>query len=188
MKTTNKGKLIVISGPSGVGKGTIVKKIIENKKNNCMLSISVTSRPIRDYEKEGREYYFMDKNQIEALIEENAFLEYAKYAGNYYGTLEKKVQKNLDEGKNVILEIEVQGAMQVKSKHQDVKLIFVKPPTIQDLYERLKIRDTEENDVINHRVEIAKKELELEKSYDFTVVNDDLEKCTKEIEEYINAL
>jgi guanylate kinase len=185
MKTT-KGRLFVISGPSGVGKGTIVKGIINDKSTNCQLSISVTSRNIRDYEVDGREYHFMNKNEIEKLIDNSAFLEYAQYANNYYGTLEKNVDELLAKNINVILEIEVQGAIQVKSRRNDAVLIFIMPPSFSDLEKRLLSRGTEEKKVIQERIAIAKNEIRYAPEYDQIFVNDDLDQCIKEIKEYMN--
>jgi guanylate kinase len=185
MKTT-KGKLYVISGPSGVGKGTIVKELVNDKSVNCQLSISVTSREKRDYEENGREYHFKNKLEIEKLIQEEAFLEYATYAGNYYGTLEKNVDDVLEQGINVILEIEVQGAIQVKARRGDANLIFIMPPSFSDLEKRLLNRGTESMEVIQKRIDIAKDEINYASSYDQIFVNDDLAECVNEIKEYMN--
>jgi guanylate kinase len=174
-----KNKLFIISAPSGCGKGTILSEILKDK--NFYLSVSATTRSPRDGEIDGVNYRFMSTAEFEGLIESGNMLEYAQYCGNYYGTPIDKVKENLSQGKNVILEIEVQGAMQVKEKFPDAVLIFIVPPSLEVLKERLTKRNTEDEDTINLRVQTAEKELQFKNEYDYIVVNDVLEDAVAEL-------
>ena len=180
-----KGKLIVVSGPSGVGKDTVVSEYLKLHPED-ILSISMTSRPKRDYEIDGVHYYFRSKEGFEEEVAKGNLLEYATYNGNYYGTPKSEVLKRLEDGINVILVIEVQGARNIKNMlKDDALLIFVLPPSLEALKERLLNRGTDSLEVINERIEIAKKEIEENTFYDYKIINDDLEKAVKELENII---
>ena len=183
-KNMSKGVLAVVSGFSGAGKGTVMKRLLE-KYDDCALSISVTTRKPREGEVDGREYFFRTKDEVEAMIEAAELLEYAQYVENYYGTPRSYVEEMLSKGKNVILEIEIQGAMKIKEKIPDTVLIFVTPPTIQELKNRLVGRGTETQDVIESRLKRASEEAEGIESYDYLLVNDVVEDCVDELHEII---
>lgn len=175
-----KGKLLVISGFSGVGKGTVVKALLE-KYPNYKLSISATTRAPRDMEVEGEHYFFRTKEDFEAMIENQELLEYANYVGNYYGTPKRYVEKNLNNGNNVILEIEAQGAIQIKEKVPDAIMIFLLPPDAKTLKERLIGRKTESEEVIHERLKQAVEETKALDNYDYFVINDEVLKCVENI-------
>jgi len=181
-----KGVLIVVSGFSGAGKGTIVKKLI-NEYENYSLSISMTTRAPREGELNGREYFFVTKDEFEKAIDNSELLEYACYVGNYYGTPKKYVEQQLEAGKNVILEIETQGALQVKKRFPHAVLVFVTPPTAGILYDRLAGRKTESSEVVADRMRKAGEEAELMPQYDFILVNDELDKCIVDLNALIEA-
>ena len=174
----SKGVLTVVSGFSGAGKGTVMKRLLE-KYDDCALSISVTTRKPREGEVDGRDYFFRTKEEVEAMIEADELLEYAQYVENYYGTPRSYVEEMLSKGKNVILEIEIQGAI------PDTVLIFVTPPTIQELKDRLVGRGTETQEVIESRLKRASEEAEGIESYDYLLVNDVVEDCVDELHEII---
>ena len=180
------GKLFVISGPSGVGKGTLVNKILDIDKN-LFLSISATTRNKREGEVDEVNYYFKTKEEFSKMIEENEFLEWATFCENSYGTPKRPVCDKLNEGRDVILEIEIQGAMQVKKNMPSCVLVFIAPPSTEELVKRLKARGTESDEVIKLRVETAAKELKVAKEYDYIIVNDDIEKATDDILSVIKA-
>lgn len=180
----NKGKLIVIAGPSGVGKGTIVKKLLAND-SNLALSISATTRSKRTGEIDGREYYFLSKEEFEKKIKEEKFAEYAQYAGNYYGTLCSTIDDIRNAGKHLILEIEVQGAEQIKAKYPDAKLIFIMPPNLAELKKRLTERNTENEEAIKLRLAQVDREIAKSKNFDAKIVNDDLEIAILAVQEEI---
>ena len=169
-------KLLIISGPSGVGKGTIVNHLKEMYKNNnkkLYLSISCTTRSPREGEENGREYYFISENEFKKRIKENDFLEYNKYGtGKYYGTPKSTVLKYLKDGYDVILEIDINGYKQIKENFKDAVGIFIMPPSIDELFNRLRNRNTETLDIINIRIETAKKEIEENSIYDYIIVNE----------------
>lgn len=181
-----KGQLIVISGPSGVGKGTIVNKLLEKRKD-YVLSISATTRKMRSNEIENESYFFKSVEEFEAMIEKGELLEYAQVHGNYYGTPREYVYKKIRDNKTVILEIDIQGGMQVKKSFPDTVLLFVLPPNFSSIEKRLKNRGTETDENIQVRLETARGELKFLKNYDFAVVNDNLEECVKEVEKIIEA-
>ena len=183
-KNMSKGVLAVVSGFSGADKGTVMKRLLE-KYDDCALSISVTTRKPREGEVDGRDYFFRTKEEVEAMIEAAELLEYAQYVENYYGTPRSYVEEMLSKGKNVILEIEIQGAMKIKEKIPDTVLIFVTPPTIQELKNRLVGRGTETQDVIESRLKGASEEAEGIESYDYLLVNDVVEDCVDELHEII---
>ena len=180
----HKGLLIVISGFSGAGKGTLMKKLIEDY-NQYALSISMTTRAPREGEVDGREYFFATREQFEDKIKEGGFIEHAQYCGNYYGTPKDYVQEQLDAGKDVILEIEIQGAMKVKEQFPDAVLLFVMPPSIAVLHQRLVGRGTETEEVIVERLVRAEEEAVGIEGYDYIIINDDLDTCVKELHELL---
>ncbi len=181
-----KGILIVLSGFSGAGKGTVVKKLIQ-KYDDYALSISMTTREPRKGERDGVEYFFSTREKFEETIVQNGLIEYALYCGNYYGTPRAYVEEQLAAGKNVILEIEIQGALKIKEKFPESLLIFVTPPSVQELKRRLEGRGTEEPEVIARRLARAAEESEGVNAYDYIVVNDDLEACVEEIHRVVDA-
>lgn len=187
-KTCEKGTLLVVSGPSGVGKGTVLAELMK-KSSDYAYSVSVTTRAPREGEIEGVNYFFRTKEEFEQMIENGELLEYASYNGNYYGTPKKYVDKMLASGKNVILEIEVQGAMKVKKLRPDAVMVFIAPESKDVLSERLSIRATEPKDVIINRIEIAERELRACPFYDYVTVNSDgkAEKCAEDIMAAVRA-
>lgn len=182
----SKGILVVVSGFSGAGKGTVMKRLLE-KYMDYALSVSATTRNPREGEVDGREYFFRTKEEFEKLIEEDALIEYAQYVGNYYGTPRSYVEEQLSQGKNVILEIEIQGAMKVKEKIPEALLVFVTPPTVEELKNRLVGRGTETEDVIADRLARAAEEAEGMGEYDYILVNDDLEECVENLHQIIRS-
>lgn len=180
------GILIVISGFSGAGKGTLMKRLLSDY-DDYALSISMTTRAPREGEENGREYYFVSKEEFEKAISRDELIEHACYCDNYYGTPKAYVQNKLKEGKNVILEIEVQGAMQIKQKFPESLLLFVTPPSAYELEKRLKGRGTETNDVIAKRINRAVDEAKSMDCYEYLVINDDLDECVKQMHEIIKA-
>lgn len=179
-----KGVLAVVSGFSGAGKGTLMKTLLRDHESYA-LSISATTRQPREGEVDGREYFFLSREKFEQMIAEDAFIEYAQYVGNYYGTPKKYVEDCLTAGKDVILEIEVQGAMNVKKLFPDAVTIFVAPPSAAELKKRLEGRGTETQEVIAGRMKRAQEEAELMDFYDYLLINDDLEESTRELHELI---
>jgi len=178
-----RGNLFVISGPSGSGKSTICKELEKNE--NIKISISATTRPIRKGEEEGINYFFLTIDDFEKKIKENAFYEYARVFNNYYGTLKDKVDEMLDRGFNVILEIDVQGAMQIKEQNDKATLIFIMPPSEEELVDRLTGRNTESDEQLKLRIATAREEILYKHKYDYVVVNDELDRAVKEIENII---
>ena len=181
----HKGLLIVISGFSGAGKGTLMKKLIENY-DQYALSISMTTRAPREGEVDGREYFFSTREQFEDKIKQGGFIEHAQYCGNYYGTPKDYVEEQLEAGKDVILEIEIQGAMKVKEQFPDAVLLFVMPPSIAVLHQRLVGRGTETEEVIIQRLQRANEEAVGIEEYDYIIINDDLDICVKELHELLD--
>ena len=184
---TDKGLLVVISGPSGVGKGTVCKELFK-LSDDYKLSVSKTTRSARPGEIEGVNYFFDTKQNFIKGIDDGEFLEWAEFCGNYYGTPQKAVDETLDKGINVILEIEVQGAMTVKEKRPDGVFIFLMPPSKKELQERLKGRGTETDDVIQKRLLRSVEELKLCGEYDHFVINHDPVSAAKEIIEIVNKV
>ena len=174
MKLNHRGLLIVLSGPSGVGKGTVRKALFEMPEQEFVYSVSMTTRAPRPGEVDGVDYYFVSKEEFERQIAAGNLLEYAEFVGNYYGTPKDKVEEQLNKGKEVILEIEVNGAFQVREKCKDAVFIFLVPPTRRALYERLKSRGTECEERILARINKANKEFRLAHQYDYIVVNDEI--------------
>ncbi len=181
----SKGSLFVISGPSGTGKGTVCAELL--KEDNIFLSVSATTRDKRIGETEGVTYYYITEERFAGMIEAGEMLEYAVYSGNYYGTPKKAVSDMLESGKNVILEIEPQGALKVKSLMPEAVLIFVVPPSIAELRRRLKERAREADAEIERRIEAAKWEFLQSPKYNYVIVNDDLAGCVEETLSIIKA-
>lgn len=178
---TEKGLLIVLSGPSGVGKGTVREAIFSQGEQDFMYSISATTRQKRPGEVDGVDYFFKTKEDFERMIENNELLEYTNYVGNYYGTPIDYVQKTLDSGKDIFLEIEVQGAMQVKERMPDGIFIFLTPPDMTELESRIVNRGTDASPVIQQRMEKAVEELRLMRYYDYAVENDTVENAVRKV-------
>lgn len=184
---SERGLLIVFSGPSGVGKGTVRQEIFSTPDHKFDYSVSMTTRPQRPGEVDGVDYFFRTREEFEALIKEGQMLEYAEYVGNYYGTPLSYVNETLDKGIDVFLEIEVQGALQVKSKVPDGVFIFLTPPYLEELEERLVGRGTDSPEVIAQRIERAKEEIALMREYDYAVVNDQVSLAAERVKRVIEA-
>ena len=180
----SKGVLAVVSGFSGAGKGTVMKALLK-EYDDYALSISVTTRSPRPGEEDGREYFFRTREEVEKMIAEEQLLEYAEYVGNYYGTPRFYVEDMLARGKNVILEIELQGAMQIKQKNPEAVMVFITPPSFEELKNRLIGRGTETEEVINSRLARAAEEAEEMDKYDYIVVNDQVEDCVHRLNQII---
>lgn len=187
LKLNDKGLLVVISGPSGVGKGTIRKALFEIPDNNFCYSVSMTTRKPREHEVDGQDYFFVTRDEFERRIKENGFLEYAEFVGEYYGTPIDYIEKQMEAGKEVIVEIEVQGALQIQEKNLDAVFIFIVPPSKKALIERLKNRGTDSKEVIKKRVEKAEREYSLAYKYDYIVVNDEVYNAADRIYAIIRA-
>ncbi len=181
----NKGLLMIISGFSGTGKGTVVNSLLDKYGDSYALSISATTRAPRSGEEHGREYFFKTREEFELMISNNELIEYAQYVDNFYGTPKKYVEEKLESGSNVILEIEIQGALQVKKMYPEAVLIFLFPPSVDELEKRLKTRGTETDAVISERMSRACKEIEYAYDYDYIVVNDTIEECVDTIHNII---
>ena len=181
-----KGLIVVVSGFSGTGKGTLMRELM-SRYDNYTLSVSMTTRQPRAGEVDGKDYFFTTDENFEKLVEEEKFIEHAGYCGHYYGTPRDFVCKKLDEGYDVLLEIEVQGALQVKEKNPEAILLFVTPPSADELARRLEGRGTESPDVIRQRLERAKEESKYIDRYDYLLINDDLDRCTEEMHGIIQA-
>lgn len=182
----DRGILIIVSGFSGAGKGTVMKRLMSDY-DNYALSISATTRKPRNGEEDGREYFFKTVEEFENMIEQDKLIEYANYVGNYYGTPKEYVESMLSDGKDVILEIEMQGAMKVKEKMPDTLLVFVTPPSAEILKNRLVGRGTEDMDTINARLSRAYEEADYMEKYDYLLINDDLDQCVKELHGIIQS-
>lgn len=186
MNLEKKGILIVVSGFSGAGKGTLMKELLKKYPDDYALSISATSRKPREGEQEGVEYFFKTREEFEKMIEGEELVEYAQYVGNYYGTPKAYVEEQLEAGKDVILEIEIQGALEIKEKFPQTVLMFVTPPSAEELKNRLVGRGTEDMDTIERRLFRAVEEAEGIEAYDYLVVNDILELCVEEMHQIIS--
>ena len=186
MADKGRGILTVVSGFAGSGKGTVMKKLVEGH-DEYALSVSATSRSPRPGEQEGISYFFKSREEFEKMIADDELLEYAEYVGNYYGTPKDFVFSRMDEGKDVILEIELQGAMQIKEKYPDTLLIFLSPPDAGELFRRLKGRGTETDEVIEKRMKRAAEEAQSIKNYDYLIINDNIDECVRRVHEAIQT-
>lgn len=181
-----KGTLIVLSGFSGAGKGTLVRKLLDTY-DNYALSVSMTTRQPREGEVDGVHYFFATRERFEEEIARGGLIEYAQYCGNYYGTPRAYVEEQLAGGRNVILEIEIQGALKIKELFPESLLLFVTPPTAAELERRLKGRGTETDEAVARRLARAKEESEGMEAYDYIVINDNLEECVEELHRIVEA-
>ena len=186
IKTKKQGLLIVLSGPSGSGKNTVCDEVKKNNKN-IWESISMTSRKPRKGEIDGKSYYFVTEEEFKKNIEDDNMLEYAKFAGNYYGTPKKNIQKHLDNGEDVILVIEIQGALQIKQKISHALFVFLLPPSMKELKRRLIDRNTESSSKVMERFERAYKEINELSKYNYVIVNDNVKDAAKKLESIILA-
>ena len=184
---SERGLLIVFSGPSGVGKGTVRQEIFSTPDHKFEYSVSMTTRAQRPGEVDGKDYFFRSREEFEELIRNGQMLEYAEYVGNYYGTPLTYVNETLDKGIDVFLEIEVQGALQVKKKVPDAVFIFLTPPDLNELQERLVGRGTDSEEVIAQRIELARKEIALMSEYDYAIVNDEVPLAAERVKRVIEA-
>ena len=180
----HQGILVVVSGFSGAGKGTLMKELLK-RYDNYALSISATTRAPREGETDGKEYFFVTKEQFEKMRDERKLIEYAQYVNNYYGTPKEYVEQKMAEGKDVILEIEIQGALKVKKRFPDALLLFVTPPSAEELRRRLVGRGTETLEVINARLARAAEEASGMEAYDYLLINDGLDRCVEEMHQLI---
>lgn len=187
MKLNDRGLLVVISGPSGVGKGTVRKALFEMPNHNLTYSVSMTTRKMRPGEVDGKDYYFVSDEEFDRRIEEGKFLEHAEFVGHKYGTPLDKVEEQLNKGSEVVLEIDAQGARQVKEKMPDCVMIFIAPPSKQALYDRLKKRNTESEEVIHERIAKANDEFKMASLYDYIVVNDEVSNAADRIMAIVRA-
>jgi guanylate kinase len=184
MSDGTSAKVFVITGPSGVGKGTLIKVLLE-RVPDLALSVSATTRQPREGEVHGRDYHFLTEEQFKERRDADDFLEFASYSGNHYGTLNSELQRCLDKGRSVVLEIEVQGATQVRAAKLDSVQIFIAPPDPAVLRERLRGRGTDSAEAIDKRLQVAEQELGAQDDFDFLIVNDDLDKASDELESIV---
>lgn len=184
---TKPGLLIVLSGPSGVGKDSVLREFLAKEDAGCILSVSATTRSRRPGEVEGKDYFFLSREKFGELVVRGEMLEYAQYGDNFYGTPRNTVDMQLEKGKNVILEIEVQGAMQIKRLRPDAVFIFIMPPSWDCLEKRLKKRGTESEDSLKKRIAAAGTEILGAKDYDYIIINDTVENCSCDLAAVIRA-
>jgi len=178
------GKLIVISGPSGAGKTTLIRKVIQ-KIPTLTFSVSATTRPIREGEIESIDYFFVSSEEFSDLIRNDAFIEWAKVHGNLYGTLKNQIKELIEKGKNIVLDIDEQGANQIKKKEIPALFIYILPPSLKELKKRLKERDTEHIKEMDRRLQSAKEQITSKGFYDYVIINDDIRKVVKKLKKII---
>ena len=188
MHKGKRGVLFVFSGPSGVGKGTLKAKLFEEFADRIAYSVSATTRGPREGEVDGKDYFFISRQEFERRVKNNEFLEHAEFAGNCYGTPRASVEREMAAGRQVILEIEVQGALQVREKMPEAHLVFIEPPSLEELERRLRGRGTETDDVVDMRMRTALVELSQKMEYDYRLVNDDLDEATRQLVAYVNEI
>lgn len=186
IKSKRQGILIIISAPSGAGKGSVIEEM-KKQNENLWVSISATTRKPRSNDQEGITYYFLSKEEFEEKIKENYFLEFTNYAGNYYGTPKKQIQEHLDKGKDVILEIEIEGAMNVKKIVPEALCVFIMPPSLKELKRRLESRGTDSKEKILERFKISYKEINEVTKYNYVVINDEIEVAADKVLSIIKA-
>ncbi|EJO05480.1 guanylate kinase [Oenococcus oeni] len=182
-----RGMLFLLSGPSGVGKGTVRKALFKRNPHELLYSISATTREARRNEVDGKDYFFVSKQKFEQMINEGQMLEYAQYVDQYYGTPKTRIDEQRQQGNDVFMEIEVNGAMQVRAKVPDAILIFLLPPDLMQLRNRLELRGTESDKVIDERLKTARQEILMMTNYDYAVVNDKVDKAVKKVQTIIGA-
>lgn len=187
IRSKSTGQIIVISAPSGAGKGTVIKELLKNDPNTRWLSVSATSREKRPGEEEGINYYYISKKEFKEKIDNDYFLEYTNYAGNYYGTPKEYIKEKINKGIDVILEIEIEGAMNIKKLIPEAIFIFIMPPSLKDLVKRLKGRGTESNEKIIKRFHEAYKEINEVTKYNYVVINDTIPNAVEKIESILKA-
>ena len=187
IKNKNTGQIIVISAPSGAGKGTVIRELLKNDTETRWLSVSATSRAPREGEVDGVNYFYLSEDEFKRRIDENYFLEYTNYAGNYYGTPKEYIREKINQGIDVILEIEIEGAMNIKKMIPEALFIFILPPSLKELVKRLKGRGTESNEKIIKRFHAAYKEINEVTKYNYVVVNDEVSNAVDKIEAILKA-
>jgi guanylate kinase len=187
---TKKGYLFIVSGPSGVGKTVLCNEIVDKYSPKVVYSISATSREPRGGEKDGQEYFFFTPEEFKRKIEENKFAEWAFVHGNYYGTSKSFLERNINEGKHVILNIDVQGALKICKEYPEAIMVFILPPSLEELENRIRKRNMDSEDALRNRLENARRELEFKDKYTYSIINDDLNRAIKELsqifEKYVN--
>jgi guanylate kinase len=181
-----RGRLFVVTGPSGVGKGTLIKKLLE-RVPGLELSVSATTRPPRSGERDGVDYHFLSEQEFDRLLAQDQFMEYASYSGHRYGTLVSEVEPRLERGAGVVLEIELQGARQIRARMPDAVLVFVAPPNPEALRERLEKRGTDSEEEIERRLRVASEELAAQSEFRHVILNDDLERASAELAVLVQA-
>lgn len=188
MKQVRLGRIIVISGPSGVGKTTLYREVLPKFEGKIVFSVSATTRPLRQGEVEGKDYYFLTEEEFRRKIEDNEFVEWANVHGCYYGTLRSEVERIINSGNSCLMDIDVQGAMSIRKTLPESVFIFILPPSLEVLKERLKKRNTDSEEVLAIRIQNAEKEMSYSDQYDYKIVNEDRKLAAKELERLLDSL